>query len=54
MEPETGCVLPSTGQQTRLLIGTAQILAAAVRPLAWFNPDPMLQQNLPTPSIIDP
>ena len=43
MDPETGCGLPSTGQNARLLIGAAcwfwntigQILAAAVRPLAF-------------------
>ena len=45
MEPETGCVLPSTGEKARLLIGTAHwfwnsigwILAAGVRELAWSN-----------------
>ena len=44
MDPETGCGLPSTGQNVRLLIGAAcgfwysigQILATAVRPLAWL------------------
>ena len=43
MDTETGCGLPSTGEKTRLLIGTARwfwnsigwILAAAVRVLAW-------------------
>ena len=46
MDPKTGCGLPSTGQNARLLIGTArlfgssigQISAAAVRPLAWTQP----------------
>ena len=45
MDPETGCGLPSTGQKASLLIGAAclfwncigQILATALRPLAWFK-----------------
>ena len=44
MDPETGCGLPSTGQNAGFLIGAAcwfgnsigQILATAVRPLSWL------------------